>query len=60
MHYIWPLNNMGLNCVGPRLCGYFSIVNTTVLQGQWLVESADVKGTLNTDGQLAYYKFYPD
>ena len=27
----WSLNNMGLNCVDPLICGFFSIVNTTVL-----------------------------
>jgi len=23
--YSWPLNNMGLKCAGPLLCGFFSI-----------------------------------
>ena len=32
---------MGLNCIGPLTCGYFSTVNPTVLHSKWLVESAD-------------------
>lgn len=33
----WSLNNMGFNHVGPLICRYFSIANTTVLQGwRWL------------------------
>ena len=33
----WSLNNMGFNRVGPLICRYFLIVNTTVLQGwHWL------------------------
>ena len=39
--YIWPLNNTSLNWVGPCICGLFSRVNTTVLCGLQLVESAD-------------------
>ena len=42
--YSWPLNNMGLTCMGPCICGFFSIVNTTVLHYTWLVESADMEG----------------
>ena len=34
---------MGLNCLGPLVCGYFSVVNTTVLHGPWLAESADLE-----------------
>ena len=31
------VEHMGLNCVSPLICGYFSVVNTTVLQGPgWL------------------------
>lgn len=33
--YSWPLNT-GLNCVGPLIGGYVSIVNTTVLHELWL------------------------
>lgn len=31
-------SSAGLNRVGPSIHGYFSVVNTTVLQGPWLVE----------------------
>ena len=34
---------MGLNCVGPLICGYFPIVNTTVLHNPHLVKSIDVE-----------------
>ena len=51
---------MGLNCTGSFIFGYFSVINTTILHHPWLVESADVEGTPNTNGQAAYYKFYPD
>ena len=37
--YSWPLNNMGLNCVGPLIGGFFSIVNSVVRHNPWLVES---------------------
>ena len=37
----WPLNNVGLNCAGPLICGFFSIAKTTVLPNLKLVESAD-------------------
>ena len=33
---------MGLNCTGMLVSRYLSIVNTTALHGQWLVESIDV------------------
>ena len=39
--YSWPLNNRGMNCMGPLICRFFSI-NTTVLYDQRLVESADM------------------
>ena len=29
-YYSWPLNNTGLNSMGPLTCGYFFIVNTIV------------------------------
>jgi len=32
-----------LNCQGPRICGLFSIVNTTALHDVLLVESEDTK-----------------
>lgn len=25
VHFVWPLNNTGLNCVGPLTCGLFSV-----------------------------------
>ena len=34
---------MGLNRVGPSTHGFFSVVNTSVLQDPSLVESADVE-----------------
>ena len=37
--YSWSLNHMGLKCTGPLIRGYFSIINTTVLQDARLVES---------------------
>ena len=40
--YSWPLNNTSLNCKGPLICRYFSIVNTTVLRNPLAVESKDV------------------
>ena len=39
--YSGPLNNAGLNGMGPLTHIDFSVVNTTVLCGPWLVESAD-------------------
>ena len=36
----WPLN-IGLNCIGPLTCEFFSIVNTIAVHGPWLAESAD-------------------
>lgn len=41
--YSWPLNNMDLNCMSPLICRFFSIVNSTVLQDPWLVESVDME-----------------
>ena len=34
---------MNLNCVGPHVCGVFSIVSTVVLHDLLLVESSDVE-----------------
>ena len=34
---------MGLNCMGPFIARFFSIVNTTVLHHQWLVESLNAE-----------------
>lgn len=38
-----PLKSTGLNCMGPLTCGYFSVVNATVVHGPWLVESANAQ-----------------
>ena len=37
---------MGLNRMGHLTCEYFSVVNTPVLYGLWLVESVDTEGQL--------------
>ena len=43
-YYKWPLNNMGLNCTGPPIHRYFSIVNAIVLHHlSVLVEPMDAK-----------------
>ena len=44
----------GLNSVGPLICGYFSIVNTTVLPGPWVAESTDTgePQTMDTEARL--------
>ena len=39
--YIWPLNNIGLNCTSPLTHRFFSMVNATVLDNLLLVESVD-------------------
>lgn len=54
--YTWPWNNTGLNYEGPLTSGFFSILNTIVLQGSWMIElgmwnygcgkTADVKDQL--------------
>ena len=57
MIYI-SLEQHGLNCTGPPTCGFFSIVNTTVLPHHWLVES---EGTVDMQAlriQRAAYKLY--
>ena len=53
---------MSLNCMGPLIRGFFSIVNTTVLHDLQLIESADAepriwrkhgyRGTAYIEGQL--------
>lgn len=47
---------MGLNCVSPFTQGFFSVVHTTVLQDQWLVESRYVEPWI----WKADYKLYAD
>lgn len=36
MIYNWSLNDADLNCVGPLICGYFSVVNSAELH-DWAV-----------------------
>ena len=43
IYIIWPLNNMGLNCMCSLICRYFLTVNTAVLHDLWLVGSADME-----------------
>ena len=47
---------MGLNCLGPLTCRFFSKVNATVLHGPRLVESMDVELWV----LRAKYKLYTD
>ena len=39
----FTVKNTDLNCLSPRIRGYFSIVNATVLHGPWLDESMDAE-----------------
>ena len=41
--YSWPWNNTGLNCAGPLIKGYFSIVNATIWHDSQLVGSVDIE-----------------
>ena len=41
--YSWPLNNMGLNCLGSLTVGFFSIINTTSTTRYGLVECTDMQ-----------------
>ena len=50
---------MSLNCVGLLICGFFSIVSTTVLRDPWLVESVNVD-TEEPQTQRADYKLQVD
>ena len=43
------LNNKDLNCSGPLICRYFSIVNTIVLHYLQLVESLDAEMLIQWD-----------
>lgn len=48
---------MCLNCVGlPLTCGFFSVVNSTILQGPRLVESGNVELWIGR----AEYKLHKD
>ena len=50
---------MGLNCKGPLISGFFSVVNTTVLHDPRLVESK--KGDMEESCiRKAEYKLYAD
>lgn len=41
--YSLPLNNKGLNWVGPLTRRFFSVVKTMVIRDPWSVESADTE-----------------
>lgn len=41
MYGCWPMSYMTLNFMIPLIHGLFSIVNSTVLQDMWLVESVN-------------------
>ena len=45
----WPLNNMGLDGVGPLRYRFFSTANATVLYRQWLIESTDAEPGIRTN-----------
>ena len=47
---------MGLNCVGPLMCQFFSVVGTTELRDPWLAEPAEAEPWISR----AYYKLYVD
>ena len=64
--YIWPMNNMGLNCTGPFIYGFFSI-STIVPHNLWLAESMDAELWIwknhryrGTMCGKAIYKLYAD
>lgn len=42
MLYGGPLNNMGLNCLGPLTQEVFSTNNTVILYSAWVAESKNV------------------
>ena len=42
MLYSGPLNNMGLNCLGPLIQEVFSTNNTVILHNAWVAESKNV------------------
>lgn len=50
--YSWPLNNAGLNCVGPLTCGLFSINTVGLLFHIYGWEP------MNAEGQLYVLLFY--
>ena len=62
MKYSRALNYTGLNCMGPFIWSYFSIVDTTVLHDPQLVESTDVEPRLSEAPCTwrANYKLYAD
>ena len=45
--YSSPLNNVDLNCMGPLICRYFSVLNTTVLHNLRLIEFVSRGHTIN-------------
>ena len=56
IYYSLTLNNTDLNCLGPFIHEFFSVVNTAVLHDLRLVKSVDVKwqngGNLDMEGQI--------
>lgn len=61
-YYIWPLNNIGWNCMAPLIHGFFfffSIENSTSLDDPRLVASwiqnLGYGGTVDTEGWLLGY-----
>ena len=56
INYCWPLNTISLNCMSPLIHGFFSIVNTTVLQDPRLVSSVNAEPRM----RMADYKLYMD
>ena len=59
LSYSWPLNNKGLNCMGPLIHGYFSIVNTLALHGPCSIESSDEKNHGNRGPNVSYIRINP-
>ena len=65
--YSWCLNNIHLNCAGPLIHGFFSVVNTTVYVVQLhylqLVKCVDMEPrmqrTVNTEGRLQVIHRFP-
>ena len=56
--YSQPLNNMGLNCAGPLISGFFSMVSAKVLHSLWLVESADAELWIQRAGYKVICRFF--
>ena len=48
---------MDLNCKGPFIRGFFSVVNLAVLHDPWLVESVDMEEPLVWRDNCNLYEF---